>query len=126
MILNTIEKQNLLGEPYSDKALKLAHALYNTYIRNDKELFIDVSVNTLIKLLKILKNRKALNELITVFEELNEPIMVKNFKFYQKTYPMRFLHFCKYNIVGDMVEIELSEEFLHMESTYMKEEFLTK
>ena len=124
MILHEIKKQKLLFEPLSSDALKLARAIYNTYIENDKDLFMEIKINIISNLLNVQKGKKAKEYIIYLLEELNEPICVRNFKFFAKVYPMRFIYFCTYTIENEIIEIELSDEFLHAEDLYMIEPFL--
>ncbi|MEA2091837.1 MAG: hypothetical protein U9O83_05690, partial [Campylobacterota bacterium] len=59
-----------------------------------------------------------------LIEELNEPLCVKNIKYFANIYPMRFVVFCTYIIKDETIELELSEEFLHVEDEYMLDPFL--
>ncbi|MBU1658514.1 hypothetical protein KKG72_05595 [bacterium] len=124
MILQTIQKQKLLSGPYSDDALKLARALYNTYVKNDEEPFMKINIKNILTLLKLQADDKALRYIRKLLEELNEPLRVVNFQFMQKKYPIRFVVFCKYSIHDEVLELELSEEFLHAQNEYMLEKFL--
>ncbi len=125
MAIHQIVKQQLLAEPFSEDALRLARAIYNTYIEDDKNLFMEINLKTVSSLLKIPYNIKAVQYIIKLLEELNEPLLVKNFKYFAKTSEMKFLQFCKYKINKETIEIELSEEFLLAESEYMLDKFLT-
>lgn len=124
MSLHTIEKQQLLYEPISQDALKLARAIYNTYIENDKDLFMEIKIKTIFNLLNLQSGVKALSYVKHLLEELNEPLCVKNFKYYADTYKMRFVVFCSYHIKDETIEIELNDEFLHVEEEYMLDPFL--
>ena len=124
MSLHEIIKQKLLQEPFDADALKLARAIYNTYLENDKELFMEIKIKNILNLLKLQSSKESLKYIRYLFEELNEPLCVTNFKFYAKTYPMRFVVFCNYTIKEETIEIELNEEFLHVEEAYMLDPFL--
>nr|WP_321267830.1 hypothetical protein [uncultured Sulfurimonas sp.] len=124
MSLHEIKKQKLLLEPFSKDALKLARAIYNTYLENDKELFMEIKNKSLLNLLKLQSGIESMRYIRYLLEELNEPICVKDFKYYAKTYPMRFVVFCSYKIKDETIEIELSDEFLHVEDEYMLDPFL--
>lgn len=124
MSLHEIKKQKLLQEPLDDDALKLARAIYNTYLENNKELFMKIKVKSVLKLLKLQSSIEAIKYIQFLFEELNEPLCVQDFRYYAKTYPMRFVVFCTYKITDESIEIELSEEFLHVEDEYMLDKFL--
>lgn len=125
MAIHKIQRQKLLSEPFSLDALKLSRALYYTYLNNDKELYMEVKLKTIYSLLKLIQSKESLAYVEQILDELNEPIAVKNFKFYAKTYTIRFIIFCKYKVNGDMMEIELNEEYLHAEKEYMMEQFLS-
>ncbi|WP_321777529.1 hypothetical protein [Sulfurimonas sp.] len=124
MSLHTIKKQQLLFEPFSDDALKLARAIYNTYIEDDKELFMEIKIKTVLHLLNLHTGVQATKYIRFLLEELNEPLCVRNFKYFANTYKMRFVVFCSYSIKDETIEIELSEEFLHVEDEYMLDPFL--
>lgn len=125
MSLHTIQKQQLLFEPFSDDSLKLARAIYNTYLGDDdKELFMEIKINTILNLLNLHPGIKATQYIRYLLEELNEPLCVRNFKYFANTYKMRFVVFCSYTIKDKTIEITLSEEFLHVEEEYMLDPFL--
>ncbi len=124
MSMHTIEKQTLLYEPFSADALKLARAIHNTYIEDEEELFMEIKIKNVLNLLNLNSGVESLRYIRNLFEELNEPLCVKNFKYFANTYKMRFVVFCTYNIKEETIEIELSEEFLHVEQEYMLDPFL--
>ncbi len=124
MVLHTIEKQKLLHEPLEPDVLKLARILYNTSVEDNYELFMEVSINTLIEVLKIKNHDNPVKYIKYLFEELNEPLCVKNFKFFNKTYKMRFIYFCTYSFRDDYIDIELSEEYFYAIENYMIEPYL--
>ncbi len=125
MILHEIQKQKLLQEPLEPDVLKLARAIYNTYIEDNYELFLDIKITILLNLFNLPKSDKSLKYIKYLFEELNEPLCVKNFKFFANVYPMRFIYFCTYSIQNDFIEIELSEEYLYAIENYMIDPYLT-
>jgi len=124
MNLHKITKQKLLFEPYSDDALKLARAIYNTYIENEEELFMEIKIATILKLLNLHSSVDAIKYIKFLLEELNEPLCVRDFKYFANIYPMRFVVFCTYVINEETIELELDEEFLHVENEYMLDPFL--
>jgi hypothetical protein len=124
MSLHEIKKQKLLQEPFDADALKLVRAIYNTYLENNKDLFMKIKIKNILNLLKLQSSKESLKYIRYLFEELNEPLCVTNFKFYAKTYPMRLVVFCNYKINDDIIEIELNEEFLYVEEFYMLDPFL--
>jgi len=122
--MHTVKKQQLLMEPLSNNALKLARALYHTY-KKDEDLYIKASLKVICSIFKIDTSSHSIKFLVDIFEELNEPIMVQNFKFYTKKYDRKFLTFCKYKITSESVEVMLNEEFLYAEKEYMLDNFLS-
>jgi len=124
MSLHKIEKQKLFHEPLSEDALRLARAIYNTYIKNEQELFMEIKISTVLNFLNLHPSKDSIVYIKNLFEELNEPICVNNFKFYANVYPLRFIVFCSYIIKEETIEIELSEEFLYAENEYMLDPFL--
>ncbi|MFT5835914.1 MAG: hypothetical protein ACI9RG_000808 [Sulfurimonas sp.] len=124
MSLHEIKKQKLLQEPLDADAQKLARAIYNTHLENNNDLFMRVKMKSILTLLNLQSSNEAIKYVRFLFEELNEPLCVKNFKYYSKTYPMRFVVFCSYKIKDETIEIMLSEEFLHVEDEYMLDPFL--
>ena len=121
-----IIKQKLLSEPLSQEAVKFARAIYFTYLNDETNLYLEIKITSIMKLLKLRSNKETVAYIRELLKELNEPLAVKNFEFFGKTYPIRFVTFCKYNINGEVLEIELNEEFLHAESNYMLDCFLTE
>ena len=124
MSIHVIEKQYLLGEPLSADALHLARAIYNTYIEDDKDLYMEIHIEKIMEILHLSHTPQSISYIIDLLEEINEPLGVKNFKFFGQIYPLRFVVFCTYEIKDDLVIIELSEEFLHVEEEYMIDRFL--
>ena len=124
MSIHQIQKQTLLHEPLSKDAVKLGRAIYNTYVENE-ELDMHISVKKLFDLFHLQGTNESLAYIKSVFIELTEPLIVKNFKFWSNVYPMRIVTFCNYEFSGNIVDIELSEEFLEVEKNYMVDNFLT-
>ena len=121
-----IIKQQLLSEPLSLEAIKLARAIYFTHLKDETNLYLEVKISSIMKLLHLRSNKETTQWVRQLLKELNEPLAVKNFDFFGAKYPVRFITFCKYNINNEILEIELSEEFLHAESEYMLDSFLTR
>ncbi|WP_373069942.1 hypothetical protein [Sulfurimonas sp.] len=124
MAIHKIIKQQLLHEPLSEDAVKLGRALYNTFLDNG-ELDMHIELSKLFKLFKLPASNESLSYIKSIFIELTEPIIVKNFKFWNDVYPIRIVTFCLYTFGDDFVDIELSEEFLEVEKNYMIDRFLT-
>lgn len=119
-----IKKQKLLAEPLSDKAIKLARAMYNTYITYD-DLHMEIKFRTFFKLLDLHPCKDSLNDIQWLLEELNEPLAVKNFEYEGVTTQLKFIQFCNYGIGQETFTIQLSPEYLHAQKYYMEDAFLT-
>ncbi len=126
MVLHEIKKQKVLSEPFSEDALKLIKAIYNTYIELGGELDLELKLATVEQLLGLEDNADSLHSLKQLLEEINEPIAVQNFKFCREIYPMRFLIFCEYSIENEILNIAINEEYLLAEKEYMLDPFLSK
>ncbi len=124
-LFHKIKKQKILAEPFSGDTLKLAKAIYNTYIEDDEDLYMEINISRIIKLLKLQEGEEAVKYIIYLLEEINEPLEVKDFKFYGKTFPKRYIKFCDYKINDSTIEIVINDEFLLAESEYMIDKFLT-
>lgn len=120
-----IIKQKLLSEPFSVDALKLARAIYFTHLTDGNNLYLEIKLTSVRTLLHLHSNKETVEKVEHLLRELNEPLAVKDFDFFGKTYPMRFVTFCEYKIDKNIIEVELSEEFLHAENFYMLDSFLT-
>jgi hypothetical protein len=83
-----------------------------------------IKLSTAVSLLGLREGEESIEYIESLLEELNEPIAVKNFKFLAKVYPLRFVVFCKYSMNDDIIDIELSDEYLEVESKYMIDSFL--
>ena len=124
MAIHKIKKQQLLHEPLSDDAIKLGRAIYNTFLDNG-ELEMRVEISKFFKIFKLPATHESLQYIKDLFIELTEPLVVKNFKFWNDLYPIRIVTFCLYTFEDDYVNISLSEEFLEVEKNYMIDNFLT-
>ena len=118
-----IIKQKLLAEPMSEDALKLARAIYNTYITYD-DLEMEIKFSTFFKLLNLHPCKNSIIDIQNLLEELNEPLAVRNFEYEGKTIQLKFIQFCSYVIKKDTIELELSESYLHAQQYYMQDSFL--
>ena len=125
MGLHIVKRQYLLGDTFSEDALHLARAIYNSYIENGKDFYMEIHIDKIVSLLDLDDCYDTIHYITTVLEEINEPIGVRDFKYYADEYEIRFLVFCSYEFEDDMINIYLSEEFLYAEKVYMIEDFLT-
>jgi len=118
-----IKKSNLLSEPLSKKALKLARAIYNTYITYD-DMEMEIKFTTFYKLLDLQPSKDSINDIQWLLEELNEPLSVKHFEYNGTITQLKFIQFCNYTINHETVTIILSPEYMHAHMNYMADAFL--
>jgi len=123
MNTNKIIKQKLLAEPLSEDALKLARAIYNTYVTYDN-LKMEIKFSTFFKLLNLHPCKNSIIDIQNLLEELNEPLAVKNFEYEGEIIHLKFIQFCSYIIKKETIELELSAKYLHAQKHYMKDSFL--
>ena len=127
-MIKTIEKQHLIKEPLDKDALKLAQSIYSTYIVNEKDPYLDISLDKLYRLLGLDNSPSSLERLIEVFVDLTEPIIVEDFEYGGKKFPEKILTFCTFNEVEKdgivYMEIELDEMYLAAMKNYMIDPFL--
>lgn len=126
MSIHKIIKQKLLSEPFSGDTLKLMKAIYNTYVTENFNLDLEIKLHTILKHLNLDNNEHSHKYLVTLFEDMNEPLKIENFKFYMDEYPVRYVTFCKYKIDSEIVEITLNEEYIVVEKEYMLDSFLSR
>lgn len=120
------QKRNLFKVPLSAQALRVARAIYNTYFINEKELRLQIKIQSIINLLKLQEKKNALEYILEIFEELNEPLEVLDFTYSGNFYPRRFIFFFKYEIIQEAIIIIISREYLHAHDNYMSDSFLKK
>ena len=126
--MQTIEKQELIKEPLASKTLKLAESIYSTYVVNEKDPYMQISVEKLYKLLGLENEANPFKALMNIFVDLTEPIIVRNFEYKIKKYPQMILSFCTFKEIKEegkhMIEIELNEMYLEAMKNYMLNPFL--
>ncbi|MEA3374040.1 MAG: hypothetical protein U9Q62_10195 [Campylobacterota bacterium] len=114
----------------SPEAKRLANAIYNTYIQ-EKYPYIDIPVKRLYQMFctdSFTHSKSEFEHLLEIFEELNEPVALINFKYGSKTYDWKMIQFCEFESdwkPGDeYVEIQLNEMYIAAMKEYMDEPFL--
>ncbi len=124
MIKKEIVKRDLLAEPLSLNAIKLARGIYNTHLAMDEELSLEIKLQNIFKLLNLHPCKDSIKDIQDLLEEINEPLAVRNFEFEGETIQLKFVQFCTYEIGEETIKIELSPEYLHAQSEYMLDSFL--
>jgi len=114
----------------SSDAVKLANAVYNTYWQ-EKYPYLIVSVERLFELFGYSKESSGKKErqfIRELFEELNEPIRVINFKYGIKVYDWEALQFCvfekSWEDEDDFIELTINEMYIAVMKEYLEEPFL--
>jgi hypothetical protein len=114
----------------SDDALRLANVLYNTYVQED-DPFLEVNVNRLCEIFGYrgyTYKKEELQHIRDLFEELNEPIAVVDFKYGSRTYDWKALSFCSFEKPwkeGDeTIEIVINEMYIAAVKEYMEKPFI--
>lgn len=127
--------ENEMNNPFanvvlSDEAKRLANAIYNTYVQ-EQYPYIEISVKKLYQMFGEDHYTHSITEfehLKGIFEELNEPVALTNFKYGSKTYPWVIVQFCEFErdwkIEDETIEIQISEMYLAALKEYMDEPFL--
>ncbi|MCF6340884.1 MAG: hypothetical protein L3J10_09090 [Sulfurimonas sp.] len=118
-----IIKQKLLAEPLSEDALKLACAIYNTYVTHD-DLKMEIKFSTFFKLLNLHPCKNSIIDIQNLLEEINEPLAVRNFEYKGETIRLKFIQFCSYTIKNETIKLELSAKYLYAQKYYMLDSFL--
>ena len=124
MYKKEIIKQNLLAEPLSQNALKLARGIYNTYLAMDEDFLLEIKIQNIFKLLNLHPCKESIKDIQDLLEEINEPLAIRNFEFAGEAIQLKFVQFCAYEIGEETIKIELSPEYLHAQSEYMLDSFL--
>ena len=88
-----IVKQKLMSEPVSERALKLARAIYHTYVSYG-DLNMETKFETFFKLLNLHPCSDSVKDIQNLLEELNEPLAIRNFEFHGVTTQLKFVQFC--------------------------------
>ena len=111
----------------SDDAIKLANAIYNTYLL-DKYPYLHIPVNRLCGMFGLDFSKASTDRLREIFEELNEPIVVTNFQYGSKVHDWTVLQFCEFEKNwedGDAyIDIYLEEMYVEAIKRFMEKPFI--
>ena len=121
------EKQRLIAERPSDRAVRLANDIYFTYLYEDSpSLHIPLT-----RLCEVFGNHDMLEVkkmVEIVFAELNEPIVLSDCSFQGKNVEWMLLEFFTYEfsvIEGNVyIELEINEKYLHALETLDDEPYI--
>ena len=111
----------------SDEAIKLANAIYHTYLL-DKYPYLHIPVQRLCAIFGLEFDKEATDRLREIFEELNEPIVVTDFQYGSKVHDWTVLQFCEFEKrweEGDAyVDIYLEEMYVEAMKRFMEKPFV--
>jgi hypothetical protein len=114
----------------SPDAVKLANALYNTYVQEDYPQ-LEISVKRLCELFGFhgfTPKPDDLDYIRGLFDELNEPIAVIDFKYRHKLYEWMAMQFCTFEKPwrndDDTIEVLINEMYLEAVREYMEKPFI--
>lgn len=112
----------------SKDAVKLANMLYNTY-RQESDPHLVVSVQRLCEVFGFRHytcSKKEKQILRDLFDELNEPIRVVDFKYKNRTYEWKSLQFCTFEKSWEdkdtSIELILNEMYIAAMKEYLEED----
>lgn len=113
--------------PLSPECVKLATAIYNTYIA-EGEPYLSIPLEGLCRLFHVNNSHDTFIHLQELFTELNEPVLIENFVFRGHMYVWETVSFCSFDEVweeGDeSIEITINELFLAVMKERMAEPFI--
>ena len=122
------QQNSFILELPSKDAIKLANAIYNTYIYEGKNPYLDLSVKRLCEMYGFSNTEASYQKIKTIFEDLNEPAVVENFKYLGRIIDWKVITFCEFEHVwrdeDAFIEINLNELFLSAMQYFMKEPYL--
>ncbi len=111
----------------SDDAIKLANAIYQTYLVEDTP-YLTLSVKRLCDIYAFEHTQETVQYFKELFVELNEPVVITDFTYEKKLYPWLVIEFCSFEEVwhyeDEHVEIVVNEMFLSAMQKLMPEPFI--
>jgi len=114
----------------SDDAIKLANVLYNTYVQEHYP-YLEISVVRLCEVFGYSAypvSKEAIEYLQEVFDELNEPVLVTNFKFGSRIHDWKVIQFCEFDHPweeeDEYIEVTINEMFIAAMKEYMSTPFI--
>ncbi len=112
----------------SKDAIKLANMIYNTY-KQENDPYLVVSVQRLCAVFGFRHytcSKKEKQILRDLFDELNEPIRVIDFKYKNRTYEWKSLQFCTFEKSWEdedtSIELMLNEMYIAAMKEYLEED----
>ncbi len=113
--MEEIIKSSLIKTEPSKDAIRLAQAIYNTYLQLDNP-YLCIPITRLCLIFDAKCTKEFLRHLGKLFDELNEPIMAEHFNYKGKKYDWKVLKFCNVEQLkgdkGNYLDVEINEMFV--------------
>lgn len=93
--------KTFIRELPSPEAIKLANAIYNTYMKVEEPM-MKLSAERVCGLFGMIPSDEAYVYVDRLFDELNEPAVVEDYDFEGKHYDWLLLQFCVYTHTADI------------------------
>jgi hypothetical protein len=114
----------------SEDAVRLANAVYNTYVQEDYP-YLEITVKRLCEIFGFTgytHRPEELDYIRGLFEELNEPIAVVDFKYGSRVYDWKALQFCSFEKPwrneDTTIEIVINEMYVAAVREFMEKPFI--
>ena len=121
------EKQHLIADRPSDRAVRLANDIYFTYLYEDSSLLY-IPLTRLCEVFGNYDVTQVKNMVEETFSELNEPIVLSNCSFQGKHVEWLLLEFFTYTFSeidgNEYIELEINEQYLHALETLDEEPYI--
>ncbi len=124
--MNPQKKRDLFKRP-SDAAVRLANDIYYTYLQAEGNC-ICISVDRLCEVFGDSEVMRVKICAARIFEELNEPIALENYKYRGEKIVWRSIHFFTYHFFSEddheYIHVEINELFLDVLEKLESEPFI--
>jgi len=111
----------------SENAVRLAQALYNTYVIEEDEV-LEFSVTRLYEMFRVSASKGSYDFLNALFDDLNEPIVVENYWYEGEIIEWKSIEFCHFILPwkfdDEHVSIALNLLYIDVIKHSMQEPFL--
>jgi len=126
--MNEATPKPMIMAPLSEDAVKLATAIYNTYVA-EGEPYLSIPLKKLCEMYGLNNSHETYEHLQNLFAELNEPVLIEDFVFRGHLYKWEAITFCSFDEEwkeGDlMLEVTINELFLQVMKERMASPFIT-
>jgi hypothetical protein len=122
-----MSKQRLISAIPSKDAIKLANAVYQTYIVEEYS-HLKLSIKRLCEVFQFDKTPETIAYFKLLFDELNEPVAVKDFAYEENFYKWLVLDFCSFEqewqLEDEYIYVAINEIYLHAMQELMRDPFI--